>query len=95
VLSSELHNYEKITTVEGGNVTIFVLDFPEKHIDIRDSSEGVAHVIKADIVASNGVVHLIDKVLIPGSSPAPGPGTSAPPRNNRRVAHVSMCNVVC
>lgn len=61
-LSTDLHNGESIPTVEGQNVTAHVV------------SQGVfidgAQVVKADVLASNGVVHIIDRVILP--APAPG-----------------------
>ncbi len=45
-------------TSEGGKVTI------------ADGTGAVANVIIADIKADNGVIHVIDKVLLPGTRPA-------------------------
>jgi uncharacterized surface protein with fasciclin (FAS1) repeats len=57
VQSKDLKNHEQIKTLEGADVQIFI------------NHQGVfvnyAQVIKADIEASNGVVHLINKVLLP------------------------------
>jgi uncharacterized surface protein with fasciclin (FAS1) repeats len=39
-------------------------------VKIADGSGDVATVIIADIVADNGVIHVIDKVLLPGKRPA-------------------------
>ena len=39
-------------------------------VTIGDSTGTVANVIIADIVADNGVIHVIDKVLLPGARPA-------------------------
>jgi uncharacterized surface protein with fasciclin (FAS1) repeats len=48
----------KVATVQGGEVAI-------------DATDGVAindaKVVSADVVASNGVIHVIDKVILPGS----------------------------
>jgi uncharacterized surface protein with fasciclin (FAS1) repeats len=56
VMSTDLKNGMMAKTVEGKDVTFKV-------------GNGVmvngAHVVKADIVASNGVIHVIDKVLLP------------------------------
>jgi uncharacterized surface protein with fasciclin (FAS1) repeats len=39
-------------------------------VTIADGTGEVANVIIADIVADNGVIHVIDKVLLPGKRPA-------------------------
>jgi uncharacterized surface protein with fasciclin (FAS1) repeats len=39
-------------------------------VTIADGTGDVANVIVADIVADNGVIHVIDKVLLPGTRPA-------------------------
>jgi uncharacterized surface protein with fasciclin (FAS1) repeats len=39
-------------------------------VTIADGSGEVATVIVADIMADNGVIHVIDKVLLPGTRPA-------------------------
>lgn len=59
VLASDVVKLNKATTLQGQNVNI-------------DASSGVkinsARVIKADVMADNGVIHVIDEVLIPGST---------------------------
>lgn len=40
-----------------------------KAVDIADGTGSTANVIIADIQADNGVIHVIDKVLIPGDRP--------------------------
>jgi len=56
VTAAEVVGLSKATTVEGGSLSI-------------DASNGVkingAKVIQADVLASNGVIHVIDTVLIP------------------------------
>ena len=37
---------------------------------IADGTGEMANVIIADIIADNGVIHVIDKVLLPGTRPA-------------------------
>ncbi len=39
-------------------------------VTIADGTGEVANVVVADIIASNGVIHVIDKVLLPGTRPA-------------------------
>jgi uncharacterized surface protein with fasciclin (FAS1) repeats len=56
VMAADVVKLEQATTVQGQSLKV-------------DTSEGVkvndANVIKTDIVASNGVIHVIDTVLIP------------------------------
>ena len=56
VMSTDLSGIMKVKTLQGQEITI-------------DASEGVkvndATVIKADIEAENGVIHVIDKVILP------------------------------
>ena len=51
---------ESIETVQGKSVTLEIRGVFRKSIYIND-----AKVIKADIEASNGVIHVIDRVIIP------------------------------
>jgi uncharacterized surface protein with fasciclin (FAS1) repeats len=57
VMSSDLSGTMNVATVEGSEVSI-------------DATDGVkvdnATVVKADIEASNGVIHVIDTVIMPG-----------------------------
>lgn len=39
-------------------------------VSIKDGTGQMAHVVIADIQADNGVIHVIDKVLLPGTRPA-------------------------
>ena len=39
-------------------------------VKIADGSGEMANVVIADIIADNGVIHVIDKVLLPGKRPA-------------------------
>ncbi|MDH3496313.1 MAG: fasciclin domain-containing protein [Gemmatimonadota bacterium] len=59
VLASQVVNLTTATTLQGGTVSI-------------DASSGVkvndATVIQTDVLATNGVIHVIDKVLIPNSN---------------------------
>lgn len=55
VMSTDLTN-TKVATLNGKKIKVDLSD----GVKINDS-----HVVKADIIGSNGVVHVIDKVLIP------------------------------
>lgn len=57
VKAKDLSNGERVQTVEGKDVNVTVLD---TRIEINE-----AEVVKADVEASNGVVHLINGVLLP------------------------------
>lgn len=48
----------EVATVEGSDVTIELGD----SVEVND-----AEVIKADIEASNGVIHVINKVILPSN----------------------------
>ena len=56
VMSTDLSNGMMATTVQGGNVTIMTKD---------GVSVNGANVVTADIEASNGVIHVIDAVILP------------------------------
>lgn len=56
-LAAELKDGQELTTVEGGKIRVSLKD--------GKVMVGDAHVSSADVAASNGVVHLIDKVLMP------------------------------
>ncbi|MEO9893729.1 fasciclin domain-containing protein [Aurantibacter sp.] len=60
-LSTDLSDGQEIETVQGANVTISIHD----DVFVNDATASMATVIMADVTASNGVVHLIDKVLLP------------------------------
>lgn len=58
-MASDLKDGAELTTVQGGKLKVSIKD---NKVMIGD-----AHVTTADVCASNGVVHLIDKVLMPKS----------------------------
>jgi uncharacterized surface protein with fasciclin (FAS1) repeats len=57
VMASDVANLQSAATLEGNDVKITIND---GNVMINN-----AKVIKADVVASNGVIHVIDTVLIP------------------------------
>jgi uncharacterized surface protein with fasciclin (FAS1) repeats len=59
VLSSEVAKMRSAKAVSGDTLTIATGQ--------RGVMVGTAHVAKADIAASNGVIHVIDAVLLPGA----------------------------
>ena len=58
VMSGDLSNEMMATTVQGTDVTIMT----EGGVMVQDAT-----VVSADIEASNGVIHVIDKVILPSS----------------------------
>jgi uncharacterized surface protein with fasciclin (FAS1) repeats len=62
VPSTKLKNGQKVVTVEGASITV--------HIKGRQVKVNNAHVTAANIKASNGIIHVIDTVIMP---PAPAP----------------------
>ena len=57
VMSTDLSNGMKATTVQGGEITIMT----EGGVKVNE-----ANVVTADVAASNGVIHIIDTVILPG-----------------------------
>ena len=57
VTAGEVVKLDKATTVQGGDVAIRAAG--------GTVSVGNARVVQADVMASNGVIHVIDKVLMP------------------------------
>ena len=62
VLSTDLSDGQAIETFQGENVGVSIQD---GSVFISDATETNAKVLTADVEASNGVVHIIDKVLLP------------------------------
>ena len=79
VYAADLKNDEKIKTVNSLGLEV-KLAFDKVFILVDGGSifDG-AEVIAADNVASNGVVHIINRVLLPTHGPAPGPTPTPPP----------------
>lgn len=55
------------TALEGAKVCVTKAD---AGVMLDDGSGTMANVVIADIEASNGVIHVIDKVILPGTAPA-------------------------
>jgi uncharacterized surface protein with fasciclin (FAS1) repeats len=64
VLSTDITASITAPTVNGKTLTVAPIDGKVK---LTDSTTTKATVTEADIVTTNGVIHIIDKVLIPGS----------------------------
>lgn len=53
----------ELTTVEGGKLWVMLHD--GKHIELKDEKGGTALVTIANVFQSNGVIHVIDTVVMP------------------------------
>ena len=53
----------KLKTASGGELTAMMMG---SNIVVRDAKGGVATVTTSDVYQSNGVIHVVDKVLLPG-----------------------------
>ncbi|MCK6693203.1 MAG: fasciclin domain-containing protein [Thermoanaerobaculia bacterium] len=61
VRASQLSNNQQVTTFQGGQFTVTLSDGAK----IRDAKNRVANIIATDVQGGNGVVHAIDKVILP------------------------------
>ncbi len=64
VASGDLTNGQVVTTVEGSTFTV---NIDGTAVSITDGSGNTVNVVHTDVPASNGVIHVIDGVLLPGS----------------------------
>jgi uncharacterized surface protein with fasciclin (FAS1) repeats len=64
VLSSDLSDGMTVTTVQGQPLTVGVQG---NAVTLTDASGNTASVVQADVEAGNGVVHVIDHVLLPAA----------------------------
>lgn len=64
VLSSDLTDGQVVTTVQGEELTVSLAD---GMVMFTDTKGGSATVTTADVRAGNGVVHIIDAVLMPAA----------------------------
>ena len=64
VLSSDLSDGMTVTTVQGQSLTVGVQG---DAVTLTDASGNTASVVQPDVEAGNGVVHVIDHVLLPSA----------------------------
>ncbi|MEM9076659.1 MAG: fasciclin domain-containing protein [Bacteroidota bacterium] len=60
-LSTDLSDGQMLTTLQGSSVTVST----DGGVFIQDATDVPARVVQADVETTNGVVHIIDKVLLP------------------------------
>ena len=78
VTAEQLQNGEKITTIEGAKLTVSCKTGKGSTTCTSDVEINGIEVLVPDNEASNGVVHIINGVLIPRAPPGP-PGPPPPP----------------
>lgn len=61
VLSSNLTNNMSVTTFQGQNFTIGLTNGPK----ITDANNRVSNIVATDVQCANGVIHVLDKVIVP------------------------------
>jgi len=57
------HGTAELTTVEGGK--LWAMSTDGKHITLKDEKGGTAMVTIPNVMQSNGVIHVVDSVLMP------------------------------
>ncbi len=62
VVSGDLTNNMSVTTVNGENFTV---NISGSNVTITDANGGVSNVVLTDVQGTNGVIHVLGKVLIP------------------------------
>ena len=61
-LAANLQDGQQLTTVEGETITVMRQG---NSVTLKDASGNMAKVINTDIMATNGIVHSVDSVLMP------------------------------
>lgn len=64
VLASALTNNQLVATFQGQSFTV---ELPTSGPQIKDANNRISKIIATDVQGSNGVVHVLDKVLLPSS----------------------------
>ena len=62
VFAADLSDGQEVTTVQGGTLTVNIGD---SGVTLTDANGNSVNVVATDVDASNGVVHLIDGVVLP------------------------------
>ncbi len=62
VMAADLKDGQVVKTVQGESLTVKIAD---GKVSLTDAKGGVSNVTTADVAASNGVIHIIDTVVMP------------------------------
>jgi uncharacterized surface protein with fasciclin (FAS1) repeats len=65
VMSTDLTDGQEVETVQGETLTVGVSD---DGVTLTDAGGNTVNVVAADVDASNGVIHVIDGVLLPAAA---------------------------
>lgn len=65
VMSTDLSDGQEVETVQGETLTVGVSD---SGVTLTDAGGNTVDVVIADVEASNGVIHAIDGVVLPGAA---------------------------
>merc|ERR1712048_922215 len=84
VLSTDLKPWQRVATVEGSTVDVVPAG---NQVLVLDSNYKASVVISADNLATNGVAHIINGVLMPPAKVIPGPRKTEPTQNIVELAH--------
>ena len=87
VFAKDIKNRQQIKTVEGNSVTA--------SLAVGRVFINKAEVTSADVKASNGVVHIIDSVLMPPPVPSPRPSPPPAPTPTPTPAHHTCTKAGC
>lgn len=91
VVAADLSDGQTVTTLEGQDL-IFTVDPGYVGVSNDDGTE--AEVVKADIKVSNGVVHVIDQVLLPPGFEVPTAAATLPNIVGTAVATTDLSTLV-
>ena len=61
-MSTDLKDGQVLTTVQGGQLKV---NISNGTVTLTDAKGGISTVSKADIAAKNGVIHVLDTVVMP------------------------------
>lgn len=64
LLSSDLSDGQQVPTVQTESFTV---NISNGNVTITDATGGIANVIFTDVQATNGVIHVLDKVILPNN----------------------------
>jgi uncharacterized surface protein with fasciclin (FAS1) repeats len=57
------HGKASLTTASGE--TLWIMMNGERNVVVRDAKGGVANISTYDVIQSNGIIHVLDRVLLP------------------------------